>query len=126
MIELHPTFSTPSPRFLSSPIRFLSPLKNFIVMTAVALLAGCASTSPPGMPGDPVLSTSPGTVPAVTPLYPRGALTPIDREQAGSGAVALLQPPADLWDRIRRGFAMPNLEGELVIDREQWYATRPD
>jgi membrane-bound lytic murein transglycosylase D len=37
-----------------------------------------------------------------------------------------LLPPADLWERIRRGYAMPNLESDLVIDREQWYATRPD
>ena len=34
--------------------------------------------------------------------------------------------PADLWERIRRGFAMPNLTSELVADREQWYTTRPD
>jgi membrane-bound lytic murein transglycosylase D len=32
----------------------------------------------------------------------------------------------DLWERIRRGFAMPNLDGDLVTNREQWYATRPD
>ena len=32
----------------------------------------------------------------------------------------------DLWVRVRRGFAIPDLETELVRDREQWYATRPD
>ena len=37
-----------------------------------------------------------------------------------------LSAPADLWERIRRGFAMPNLNSELVGDREQWYTTRPD
>ena len=37
-----------------------------------------------------------------------------------------LLPPVDLWERIRRGYAMPNLESDLVTDREQWYATRPD
>ena len=37
-----------------------------------------------------------------------------------------LAAPADLWERIRRGFAMPNLTSELVADREQWYTTRPD
>ena len=37
-----------------------------------------------------------------------------------------LQPPTDIWERIRRGFAMPDLETELVRDREQWYAARPD
>ena len=40
--------------------------------------------------------------------------------------VAQLSAPADLWERIRRGFAMPNLEGDLVRDREQYYAARPD
>ncbi len=32
----------------------------------------------------------------------------------------------DLWDRIRRGFAMPDLQDEFVTNREQWYSTRPD
>jgi membrane-bound lytic murein transglycosylase D len=37
-----------------------------------------------------------------------------------------LTPPTDLWERIRRGYAMPDLQNDLVRDREQWYATRPD
>ena len=32
----------------------------------------------------------------------------------------------DLWVRIRRGFAMPDLDTELVRSSERWYATRPD
>ena len=32
----------------------------------------------------------------------------------------------DLWARVRRGFAMPDLDTDLVRNREQWYATRPD
>jgi membrane-bound lytic murein transglycosylase D len=32
---------------------------------------------------------------------------------------------ADLWARIRRGFAMNTLSSELVVSQEQWYATRP-
>ena len=32
----------------------------------------------------------------------------------------------DLWDRVRRGFAIPDLDSDLVRDRERWYATRPD
>ena len=57
---------------------------------------------------------------------PQGELRPITAAQASSRQVASLSPPADLWDRIRRGFAMPDLEQDLVQDREQWYATRPD
>jgi len=36
------------------------------------------------------------------------------------------EPPADIWVRIRQGFAMPDLENDLVRDREVWYAARPD
>ncbi len=62
-----------------------------------------------------------------TPQIARGPLQPITAVQAsGSGQVASLTAPADLWDRIRRGFAMPDLEDDLVQDRELWYSTRPD
>jgi membrane-bound lytic murein transglycosylase D len=33
---------------------------------------------------------------------------------------------SDLWERVRRGFAMPELDSDLVRKWEQWYATRPD
>ena len=32
----------------------------------------------------------------------------------------------DLWQRVRDGFVLPNLSGELVRNWEQYYATRPD
>jgi membrane-bound lytic murein transglycosylase D len=32
----------------------------------------------------------------------------------------------DLWQRIRRGFAINDLDTDLVRDREQYYASRPD
>ena len=40
--------------------------------------------------------------------------------------VLVLQPlPAgNLWERIRRGFAMPNLETKLADNRTQWYASQ--
>ena len=106
--------------------RQASGLKTFLLGLAVAVLAGCASTSPPGMPGDPVLTTSTPPAPAGPPVYPKGPLSPIGQAQAASGMVAALQPPSDLWERIRGGFAMPDLQNELVTDREQWYASRPD
>ena len=105
------------------------------LLAASAVLAGCAS--PPGMPGDPVLTTtSPSTrpvpvlIPDPTPNQPvqlsdvpLQALTP---GQTGSQQVAAAEPPKELWDRIRRGFSMPDLQGEMVTDREQWYASRPE
>ena len=44
-----------------------------------------------------------------------------DKPQLTAGEI-----PYDLWVRIRNGFAMPDLQVDLVQDREQWYANRPD
>lgn len=41
-------------------------------------------------------------------------------------AVDSAEARADLWARIRSGYAMPNLESPLVAEHEQWYANRPD
>jgi len=35
-------------------------------------------------------------------------------------------PPDNLWDRIRRGFAMPDLETPLADNRTRWYASQGD
>ena len=59
-------------------------------------------------------------------IFPSGPLTPITAAQASSLGVMQLAPPIDLWDRIRRGYNMPNLTSDLVQGREQWYLTRPD
>jgi membrane-bound lytic murein transglycosylase D len=40
--------------------------------------------------------------------------------------VAPIALPNDLWERIRKGYKMPNLETDLVTDRTQWYASKPD
>ena len=85
------------------------------------IFAGCASQ--PGMPGDPVLVAP--TV-ATTPQTPTGPLKSITPSQIQGLKITTAEPPKELWDRIRRGFAMPDLQDPLVIDREQWYASRPD
>ena len=102
-------------------------------LAAAMWLTGCATTGtsqgPDGTSGTSTASTpadSTSARSAHTPLIPNGPLRPITAAQASAGEVASLSAPADLWDRIRRGFAMPDLQHELVQDREQWYATRPD
>ncbi|MEO8391125.1 MAG: transglycosylase SLT domain-containing protein [Polaromonas sp.] len=76
------------------------------------------------MPGDPVLVANPGS--AAKSQVPGGPLQAITPGQINSHTIASTEPPKELWDRIRRGFAMPDLQNELVTDREQWYASRPD
>ena len=41
-------------------------------------------------------------------------------------AVDLTAPTEDLWVRIRNGFAMPNLNDELVLRHQQYYQSRPE
>ena len=118
---------------------------NFLAAACAALLlflGGCAATSPPRSDATAMADmaatgthSAPG---ATTPLartalassrvalVPGGPLEPLAANQAASRAVAQLTPPADLWDRIRRGFGMPDLDSDLVHEREQWYATRPE
>lgn len=78
----------------------------------------------------PVTTTAPPQIPALASApardIPVGPLAPLSPRTAAGLPVATLTPPADLWDRIRRGYAMPDLSNELVREREQWYASRPD
>jgi membrane-bound lytic murein transglycosylase D len=41
-------------------------------------------------------------------------------------AIDLLAEPADIWDRIRNGFSMPDLDSPLVLDRQAYYLNRPE
>lgn len=46
---------------------------------------------------------------------------------AGHPAIEkLLTQPANLWERLRSGFAMPALDHRLVAQHEAWYASRPE
>ena len=85
----------------------------------VAAAAGPASA--PAMAAIPAGSASGVTgvaassLPAVDPLRPDAKID-FDDDQSH----------ADLWLRVRNGFALPDLDGRLVRRHEQWYAERPD
>ena len=32
----------------------------------------------------------------------------------------------DIWERIRKGFGIPDLDNPLVVNQTVWYASRPD
>lgn len=110
--------------------------QSLSVAAGALVLAACASAppSPPPRPAPepPVVAkpAPPVTVPSPPPprieLVPYAPLSEIATASAVPPPVTMLATPLDIWDRIRRGLAMPNLENDLVHDREQWYATRPD
>jgi len=113
----------------------LNTLRLFL-LAAIVGLAGCAGTVVV-KPAEPAESFSLAPTPSSTsqdsslpglkpPVYPVGSLRPLSAMQLDALSVHALTPPVDIWDRIRRGFAMPDLDNSLVRDREQWYTSRPD
>ena len=101
-------------------------VQNGLSLAAVTLLlVGCATTgtapAPEAAP-KPVASTADAPPTAPLPVAKADTRSP----KAVLPAPLKAQPPADIWERIRLGFAMPNLENDLVRDREQWYSAKPD
>ena len=117
-----PCLATPFGRTPPASSLFTSALHRGLAAAAlvgIAQLTGCAT--PTGMPGDPVLKTGQANA-----QYPNGPLQAITQGRVRPYQITNAEPPKELWDRIRRGFAMPDLQDELVVDREQWYASRPE
>jgi len=118
------------------------------VLLFCALLAGCATPPADNAPGETPGSTASAPAPsaaaaaapapasanagsasAVTAPEPEIATAPVPIDPLRPEVRLDLDDRAaqtDLWGRVRRGFAMPDLDGDLVRNREQWYATRPD
>ncbi|NKE64894.1 transglycosylase SLT domain-containing protein [Ramlibacter sp. RBP-2] len=104
-------------------------LLHAAVLSTSLWLAACATPPAPSFETPAAAAApAPQAKPAASAaaVIPTGPLTPIAPADISSQGVTLLQPPADLWERIRRGFAMPDLQSDLVRQHEQWYATRPD
>jgi membrane-bound lytic murein transglycosylase D len=75
--------------------------------------------------------TYPPVAPAGATTEPSSAvrdngLQPLTPQGSTAQPVAPLSTTTDLWERIRRGYAMPDLDSPLVRDREAWYTARPD
>lgn len=121
--------------------------------TPLLLLAGCVTPPSPTSTGTavaPVASASPAasSASAAASLDAAAAQTvaAVDAAQTSSevddaGPVPVPVDPlrpdihlnlddraarVDLWERVRRGFAMPDLDTDRVREWERWYATRPD
>jgi len=115
----------------------LKNVSGWLLLLCSLWLAGCATplttpqdnaqttlaTAPSQIVLAPDKQSAPGLRP---PTYPSGSLRPLSSASVDAWTVHALTPPADIWERIRRGFAMPDLQSELVRDREQWYSSRPD
>ncbi|WHZ11503.1 MAG: Membrane-bound lytic murein transglycosylase D [Burkholderiaceae bacterium] len=95
-------------------------LLHILCIAGLLWLTGCASTTAPASLGSSSLPAS------GSPAQDGTALKPITPAATAPRTVAQLTPPVDLWARIRRGFAMPDLQGPLVQQNEQYYIGHPD
>lgn len=103
------------------------------VFACAALLAACASTPTPptgataGATTSLVDSSKKDPLNTLNSTGTAGSLSSTTVINVDEVSVDWMRGPStDIWDRIRRGFAMQDLEGTLVDDRTQWYAARPE
>jgi membrane-bound lytic murein transglycosylase D len=97
------------------------------------LLSACAHVEQaPPTTGQAAASPVPGLGPVPHPTPQPVASRPTAPSQEVRDEVPpiptidLTTPPDDLWQRMRNGFSMPDLDSPLVADRQAWYLNRPD
>jgi peptidoglycan lytic transglycosylase D len=115
-------------------------LNNKIKVHSLLLLlaAGCA-TQPVPPPIIPTQDAPPAVVTQQPAPKPPEAAIDASRLPAFEGERQVVKeplrgvakidrtvPPEDLWERIRRGFAVPDLDNKLVEKHTAYYAARPE
>ena len=103
----------------------MSPTRTALALLALLslALAGCSTTG--GGPEYSSLPPSPPYTPGPRPAE-TGAMVPQSRPDFRSGAQLPSGQYEDMLDRIRAGFALPQVQ-HYAVDREvEWYRSRPD
>ena len=125
--------------------------RRFLAVAAAALVQACTSAPPapperqpqdtPAPPPLPVQPQAAAPKPAPPPPQPPAAtgtldtakLPPFEGERQeiaeplrGVRKVDRTAQADDLWQRVRQGFAMPDLDSDLVRKQMAYYAARPD
>ena len=107
-------------------------------IAAGLLLQACSTPPQPAEPTAPSSAASPAAnpsppAPAGTGLLDASKLPPFEGEPReiyeplrGLHTIDRTEPPDDLWQRIRQGFAMTDLDNELVREKMAYYAARPE
>lgn len=103
-------------------------MRLIVSLLLTLLLAACASTAPTtgasnttpdAQSKSPLASTAKGKQRVSSDQT-------IDLDNDSINDLAYGSDDADLWSRIRHGFAIPDLDTDLAQDRTQWYAQRPE
>ena len=103
-------------------------MRLIVSLLLALLLAACASTAPttgasnstPNAQGQSPLASTAKSKQRVS------SDQTIDLDKDSINDLAYGSDDADLWSRIRHGFAIPDLDTDLAQDRTQWYAQRPE
>jgi len=113
-------------------------------LVAMPILANAEDPAAPTAEVSPIVTPADWGEPATTPAAAEAPAAPTAKAPAAAPsaalggardsedpkplapAVDLTRPADDLWERIRGGFAMPDLDSPLVRARERWYASQPD
>ncbi|MDO5056319.1 MAG: transglycosylase SLT domain-containing protein [Lautropia sp.] len=122
-MRAHRPISQPvSPRF--SPRRVTRLLSRAGLLLGTGWLAACASVSAP--PG-PAAQRADDGYPRAAAITESDAVRVLDAAAlSGADQSDEVVVSGDLWDRIRAGFAMPELDSPLVAEKERYYLSRPD
>ena len=108
---------------------------RFFPCLFAAVLAGCANLSRPACDASSAdTANCPAPAEATTTagyLLPAPVLTPLQRYEIPSLPIHLptIDLPSetdDIFDRIRKGFSMPDINNDLVLEHQQRYMNRPD
>jgi len=94
------------------------------VDSAAAPAAAPAATAAPGTPGE---NAAPPSAAAAAPAgeTPAGG-QPVAADPLVSSGQSIAVTDKDLWERIRRGFKMPDLQTKRAQASTRWYAAQPD
>ncbi len=109
------------------------PAGPVIVATPAMTAAAVASPNSTARTAGPA-STSPTTINAgaTTSVQPAAQSTTAAEATDETPLIGVVGdpiaelPPSDLWDRIRAGYAMPDLDDPLVAKWEKFYSDRPE
>ncbi|MCM5569619.1 transglycosylase SLT domain-containing protein [Burkholderiaceae bacterium FT117] len=126
-------------RFLESASTAVlaSPTRLLIGAISLLLAAGCSTIAPQAsLEADSVAAAAP--VQSSVAVEDQAVDERPDATAAQASARVEAEPslpkwtgrdeslPGSLWDRIRAGFAMPDLDTSLVAEKERFYLQRPD
>jgi membrane-bound lytic murein transglycosylase D len=98
---------------------------TFAQTTATELDPRSLLKTDPSLQFSPVDALETGNSLRLSPPIPHPSVVDLTDEQAGVATIDLTKPPSDLWQRIRNGFSMPNLDDPLVAKQQAWYLNRP-